>query len=151
MRAAPYAITIRPGEAHMSECIFCQIASGTMKAEIVHETPEAVAFLDKFPAAKGHVVIIPRAHAATLPDLDDATIAGVFRTVKDVMRKVNAALAPAGMNLGWNHGKAAGQHVFHLHVHVLPRYAQGGRGIQVMGEGPGDVSLAEVAQAIRKA
>ncbi len=135
----------------MSDCIFCQIAAGTMKAEVVHETPETIAFLDKFPATKGHVVVIPRVHVASLPDLDDAAIAGVFRAVKDVMRKVTAALAPAGMNVGWNHGKSAGQHVFHLHVHVLPRYAPGGRGVQMMGEGPGDVSAAELAQAIRKA
>jgi len=135
----------------VSDCIFCQIAAGTLKAEIVHETPDAIAFLDKVPAAKGHVVVVPRAHAASLPELDDAAIGGFFRAVKDVMRKVNAALAPAGMNVGWNHGKAAGQHVFHLHVHVLPRYAQGGRGIQVMGEPPGPVNLAELGAAIRMA
>ena len=134
----------------MSDCIFCRIAAGTIKAEVVHETPEAIAFLDKFPAAKGHVVVIPRTHAVTLPDLDDAAIAGVFRAVKDVMRKVTAALAPAGMNVGWNHGRAAGQVVDHLHVHVLPRWTQG-RGIQVMGERTGDANAAELAQAIRGA
>ena len=134
----------------MSDCIFCQIAAGTMKAEIVHETPQAIAFLDKFPAAKGHVVVIPRAHAVTLLDLDDAGVAGVFRAVRDVMRKVTAALAPAGMNVGWNHLRPAGQVVDHLHVHVLPRWTQG-RGIQQMGERPGDVSSAELALAIRKA
>jgi len=134
----------------MSDCIFCRIAAGTMKAEVVHETPEAIAFLDKFPAAKGHVVVVPRAHAATLLDLDDAAIGGVFRAVKDVMRKVTAALAPAGMNVGWNHLRPAGQVVDHLHVHVLPRWTQG-RGIQQMGERPGDVSAAELAEAIRRA
>ena len=134
----------------MSDCIFCQIAAGTMKAEIVHETPEAVAFLDKFPAAKGHVVVIPRAHAVTLLDLDDAAVGGVFRTVKEAMRKIAAALAPAGMNVGWNHLRPAGQVVDHLHVHVLPRWSQG-RGIQQMGERPADVNAAELAQAIRKA
>ena len=134
----------------MSDCIFCRIAAGTVKAEVVHETPEAIAFLDKFPAAKGHVVVIPRTHAVTLPDLDDAAIAGVFRAVKDVMRKLTAALAPAGMNVGWNHGRAAGQVVDHLHVHVLPRWTQG-RGIQVMGERTGEANAAELAQAIRGA
>jgi histidine triad (HIT) family protein len=135
----------------MSDCIFCQISAGTLDAEIVHETPEAIAFLDKYPATRGHVVVIPRAHAASLPELDDAAVGGLFRAVKDVMRKVAAAVAPAGMNVGWNHGKPAGQHVFHLHVHVLPRFAQGGRGVQALGEGTGKVSLAEVGEAIRKA
>ncbi len=134
----------------MSDCIFCQIAAGTMKAEIVHETPDAVAFLDKFPAARGHVVVIPRKHAVGLTDLDDGAVAGVFLAVKAVMRKVTAALAPAGMNVGWNHGRSAGQVVDHLHVHVLPRWTQG-RGVQVMGERPGDVDAAELARAIRGA
>jgi histidine triad (HIT) family protein len=135
----------------MSDCIFCQIAAGTTKAEVVHETPEAIAFLDRFPAARGHVVVIPRAHAASLPDLDDAAIGGLFRAVKDVMRKVTAALAPAGMNVGWNHGKPAGQHVFHLHVHVLPRFADGGRGVQAMGEGTGPIDVAELGRSLRDA
>ncbi len=134
----------------MSDCIFCRIAAGTMKAEVVHETPEAIAFLDKFPAARGHVVVVPRAHAATLLELDDAAVGGVFRTVKGVMRKVTAALAPAGMNVGWNHLRPAGQVVDHLHVHLLPRWSPG-RGIQQMGERPGDVNAAELAAAIRKA
>jgi histidine triad (HIT) family protein len=135
----------------MSDCIFCRIAAGTMKAEIVHETPEAVAFLDKFPAARGHVVVIPRAHAASLLELGDDAIPGLFRAVKDVMRKVAATLAPAGMNVGWNHGKPAGQHVFHLHVHVLPRFADGGRGIQMVGEGGGGLDLAELGAKLRGA
>ncbi|HET8540970.1 MAG TPA: HIT family protein [Anaeromyxobacter sp.] len=135
----------------MSDCIFCRIAAGTLKAEIVHETPDAIAFLDKYPAARGHVVVIPRAHASSLPELEDAAVGGLFRAVKDVMRKVTAALAPAGMNVGWNHGRAAGQVVFHLHVHVLPRSGEGGRGVQVMGEGTGKVSLAELGEALRNA
>ena len=135
----------------MSDCLFCQIAAGTLKAEVVHETPEALAFLDKFPAARGHAVVIPRAHAPTLLDLEDAAIGGLFRAVKEVQRKVSAALAPVAFNVGWNHGKGAGQHVFHLHVHVLPRFREGGRGIQMLGEGPGRESLAELAEAIRKA
>lgn len=135
----------------MSDCIFCEIAAGTMKAEIVHETPDAIAFLDRYPAARGHVVIIPRAHAPSLPELEDAAAAGLFRAVKDVMRKVTAALAPAGMNVGWNHGRAAGQVVPHLHVHVLPRFADGGRGVQVMGEGGATADPAELRRAIRGA
>jgi diadenosine tetraphosphate (Ap4A) HIT family hydrolase len=55
------------------------------------------------------------------------------------------------MNVGWNHGQAAGQHVFHLHVHLLPRYADGGRGIQVMGTGGDRAELAALAAALRKA
>lgn len=135
----------------MSDCIFCKIAAGELKAEIVHETPEAIAFLDKYPAARGHVVVIPRAHAETLVDLDEGAVGGLFRAVKDVMRKVQVSLRPRGMNVGWNHGADAGQVVHHLHVHVLPRSRAPGRGVQVMGEGTDRGDLAAVAQAIRGA
>lgn len=67
---------------------------------------------------------------------------------RDVMRKVSSALQPAAFHLGWNHGAGAGQHVFHLHVHVLPRWSRG-RGIQQLGEGDAGADLAEVAAAVR--
>lgn len=134
----------------MSDCIFCDIAAGRLKAEVVHESAEAVAFLDKYPAARGHVVVIPRAHAATLTELPDEAVGSLFLAVKTVMRKVSDALAPLAMHAGWNHGKDAGQHVFHIHVHVLPRFHPG-RGVQMVGEGTGRVSLAELGEQIRKA
>jgi histidine triad (HIT) family protein len=134
----------------MSDCLFCRIAAGEVPAEIVHATPAAVAFLDRVPAARGHVLVVPRAHAATLPELDDAAVGGLFLAVKEVMGKVERALHPVAFHVGWNHGAAAGQHVFHLHVHVLPR-AQRGRGVQLLGEGGDRGDLAEVAAAIRGA
>ncbi len=135
----------------MADCLFCRIVSGELPAELVHQTPGAIAFLDRTPAARGHVMIVPRAHAPSLLELDDAAVGDLFLTVKEVMRRVDAALHPAGMNVGWNHGRAAGQHVFHLHVHVIPRHTPGGRGIQAMGEGADGTPLAEVAAALRQA
>ncbi len=133
----------------MADCLFCKIVSGETRAEIVHETPDAIAFLDRFPAARGHVLVIPRVHAASLPELPDEAVEGLFLAVKAVMTKVGAALRPVAMHVGWNHGREAGQHVFHLHVHVLPRQHGGGRGVQMLGEGPGEDALADVAAAIR--
>lgn len=135
----------------MSDCIFCDVASGATKTDLVFESAGAVAFLDKHPAARGHVLVVPRVHAASLPELPDDAVGGLFLAVKSVMRKVAAALQPVAMNVGWNHGKDAGQHVFHLHVHVLPRYHPGGRGVQMMGEGAGRLSLPELAEQLRKA
>jgi histidine triad (HIT) family protein len=134
------------------ECLFCRIASGAVRGEVVLESAGALAFLDRFPAARGHALVIPRAHAATLLDLDDAAVGDLFLAVKAVARKIAGALAPRAFNFGWNHGGAAGQHVFHLHVHVIPRYADGGAGVQALGDGSGaDAALAEVAEAIRRA
>jgi histidine triad (HIT) family protein len=135
----------------MDGCIFCQIVAGNVAAEIVLQTPGAVAFLDVFPAARGHVLVVPRVHAPTLVDLDDRALADLFLAVKEVQRKVRDALSPLGMNVGWNHGRPAGQHVFHLHVHVLPRYQEGGRGIQVMGTGGDRAEIPALAAALRAA
>jgi len=133
----------------MDDCIFCRIIAGKVAAEIVHETPGAVAFLDVLPAARGHVLVVPRIHAPTLLDLDDRAVGELFQAVKAVQRKVRDALSPMGMNVGWNHGRPAGQHVLHLHVHVLPRFEDGGRGIQVMGTGADRSEIPALAAAIR--
>ena len=135
----------------MADCLFCQILAGTMPAEVVFEARGALAFLDKFPSARGHTLVIPRAHAPTLLELDDEGVGDLFRAVQAVTCKVRDALRPVAFNIGWNHGRAAGQHVFHLHVHILPRYAEGGRGVQALGAGWAGGSLAEIAAAIRAA
>jgi histidine triad (HIT) family protein len=109
----------------MADCPFCQIVAGTLPAAVVHESRGAVAFLDAFPAARGHVLVVPRLHAPTLLDLDENAIGELFQAVCAVQRKVQKALAPIGMNVGWNHGRPAGQHVFHLHVHVMGGRAMG--------------------------
>jgi histidine triad (HIT) family protein len=132
-------------------CLFCRIVAGEVPAHVVHEDEGAVAFLDVSPAARPHVLVVPRLHAANLLELEDDAIGALFRTVKRVQQKVEEAFRPLGMNVGWNHGQAAGQHVFHLHVHLLPRYADGGRGIQVMGTGGDRAELAALAAALRKA
>lgn len=132
-------------------CLFCRIVAGEVPAHLVHEDAGAVAFLDAFPAARPHVLVVPRAHAPTLLELEDDAIGALFRTVKVVQRKVDAAFRPLGYNVGWNHGQAAGQHVFHLHVHLLPRYAGGGRGVQLMGAGGDPAELAALAATLRSA
>jgi histidine triad (HIT) family protein len=132
-------------------CLFCRIVAGEVPAHVVHEDEGAVAFLDVHPAARPHVLVVPRAHAANLLELDDDAVGALFRTVKCVQRNVERAFRPLGMNVGWNHGQAAGQHVFHLHVHLLPRYADGGRGIQVMGTGGDPAELAALAATLRSA
>ncbi len=135
----------------MADCIFCRIVAGTVPAEVVFEAPGAVAFLDASPSARGHTLVVPRAHAPTLLELDDDGVADLFRAVKAVTRKIRDALEPVAFNIGWNHGRAAGQHVFHLHVHIIPRYGEGGRGIQALGAGGERGGLSEAATAIRSA
>jgi histidine triad (HIT) family protein len=133
----------------MSPCIFCDITCGTVPAHVVHEVPGAISFLDRLPTARGHVLVIPRHHAPTLLDLPEEAIGALFREVKLVTRAVSEALHPVAFHVGWNHGFEAGQRVFHLHVHVIPRYAPGGAGIQSLGAGAAGGDLDAVAAAIR--
>ena len=100
------------------ECPFCALES----YEIVARNRLAVAIYDKFPASPGHILVIPRRHFADYFDATDKEL----RAIDQLLRKSRAILmqekAPDGFNIGINVGAAAGQTVFHLHVHLIPRY-----------------------------
>jgi histidine triad (HIT) family protein len=110
----------------MSDCIFCGIAAGTMAAERVHEDERTVAFLDIFPACDGHVLVIPRAHADDIHSVDPADLAAVARTAQLMAGRVSGALGADGVTITQANGAAAGQTVFHYHVHVIPRFEHDG-------------------------
>lgn len=139
-----------PQTSASSGCIFCQIISGQRPAEVIFESETTVAFLDRFPVARGHTLVVPRHHAATLLDLEEGAAGALFGGLVEVVDLLSATLRPVGFNIGWNHGAAAGQHVFHLHVHVLPRFEGGGGGVQAVGEGARGVELGQVAAAVRR-
>ena len=136
----------------MRDCVFCRIVAGELKAHRVYENESVLAFLDIHPSSRGHTMVIPKAHADRLDLLDDRQIGPLFLGVKTVMDLLEKALKPAGLNIGWNHGWAAGQRVNHLHVHVIPRYAgDGGSGIQYIIRGSVTEDLASIASQIRSA
>ena len=110
----------------MSDCIFCGIAAGTMPAERVYEDERTVAFLDIFPACDGHVLVIPRAHADDIHSLDPADVAAAAQTAQIMAGRVSGALGTDGVSIVQSNGAAAGQTVFHYHVHVIPRFAGDG-------------------------
>ena len=106
----------------MTECIFCRIIEGGENAEILYRTERVVAILDINPIHFGHVLVIPRSHAATFLEVPEAELPELIHTVQVVSRAVVASLNPPGFNIFSNNGKAAGQSVFHFHFHVTPRY-----------------------------
>jgi histidine triad (HIT) family protein len=106
----------------VTNCIFCGIAAGTMPAERVFEDERTVAFLDILPAADGHVLVIPRAHADNIHSLDPADVAAVAQTAQTMAGRVSGALGSDGITIVQANGAAAGQTVFHYHVHVIPRF-----------------------------
>lgn len=108
------------------DCPFCAILGGEFDAHVVHETDDAMAFLDLNPVSRGHTLVVPKAHAERLDDLDAATTEGLFTTVRDVVERLEDGLDPEGVNVLQNNGEAAGQEVDHVHVHVIPRHGDDG-------------------------
>ena len=104
-------------------CIFCDIVCGQAPARVVHEDERTLAFLDIFPITRGHTLVVPKAHARDLLDADPEDVVAVARTAQLVARALDDAVDPDGLNLLQTNGAAAMQTVFHLHVHVLPRWA----------------------------
>ena len=104
-------------------CVFCRIGRRELPASVVHEDPFTVAFLDIRPINEGHSLVIPRAHAAGLADLDPATGGRLFETAMRVAAALRGSgVRCEGVNIHLADGEAAGQEVFHVHLHVFPRY-----------------------------
>ena len=106
----------------MRDCIFCRIAAGEMPAVRVLETPEVLAFLDIAPVNYGHTLVIPKAHHQNLLELPDALWTAMGQVCRRVAQALQATLFAQGFNIGMNNFEAAGQVVFHAHLHVIPRY-----------------------------
>jgi histidine triad (HIT) family protein len=103
----------------MADCLFCGIVAGTVPAFKVVDTPAGVGFLDIRPVFKGHVLVAPRDHVVTLPDLPAAEVPGYVELVQQVAAAVPAALGAQGTFVAINN--IVSQSVPHLHTHVVPR------------------------------
>ena len=102
-------------------CIFCRIVLGEAASSIAYEDEETLAFLDMRQHGEGHMLVVPKRHIEDIFALDDATGAALIATIAHVSRAVRDAFAPEGINVWQSNGAAAGQEVFHLHFHVMPR------------------------------
>lgn len=109
----------------MSDCIFCKIVKGEIPAAKVFENEHVMAFLDISQVTKGHTLVIPKVHTDNIFDMDPLTARHLFEVVPQISNAIKADLSPAGMNLLSNAGEAAGQEVFHFHLHLIPRYGNG--------------------------
>ena len=104
------------------DCLFCKIVAGELPATIVAEDERTIAFMDINPATRGHALVIPRAHARDLYDVDPEDLAAVAVAAQQLATRVRDNLGADGVNLLNSSGAAAWQTVFHFHVHVIPRY-----------------------------
>jgi histidine triad (HIT) family protein len=103
----------------VADCVFCAIVAGSLPAFRVIDVPEGVGFLDTRPVFKGHVLVVPRQHVVTLPDLPAADLPAYFALVQRVSAAVPAALGSTGTFVAINN--VVSQSVPHLHTHVVPR------------------------------
>lgn len=111
----------------MDDCVFCLIERGDAPASIVYEDELVLAFLDIRPVNDGHTLVIPRRHDVTLADLEEDTAARMFSVARRVAAALRASpLRCEGVNLAVADGEAAGQEVFHSHLHVIPRWSGDG-------------------------
>ncbi|MDZ7344405.1 MAG: HIT family protein [candidate division KSB1 bacterium] len=135
----------------MKECIFCKIARREIPAEIVLEDERSVAFLDIMPKAPGHTVVIPKFHAPTIVELPILEIGPLFVAVQKMAERLSWKLAADGLTIGINQGRASGQTVEHLHIHLLPRFVDdGGGSIHSVVHNPPRESLADIAKKLRE-
>ncbi|MCI6998755.1 HIT family protein [Frisingicoccus sp.] len=113
----------------MDNCIFCKIAAGEIPSATLYEDEEFRVILDLGPASKGHALILPKQHYANLYELPDELAEKVIRLAKKMVIAMTKALQCDGFNVVQNNGEAAGQTVFHFHMHLIPRYKDDHAGV----------------------
>jgi histidine triad (HIT) family protein len=134
----------------VDDCVFCSIVAGETAADVVLETPELMAFLDKRPVFKGHVLLVPREHVVTLPELPAALRDPFLAAAQRLAEGVVAALGAQGSFVAMNN--VVSQSVPHLHLHVVPRTKGDGlRGFFWPRHKYADGEAAEYAERLRKA
>jgi histidine triad (HIT) family protein len=140
-------------DGDVRQCVFCRIAAGQEPASIVRADDDVLAFLTDKPVNAGHVLVVPRAHAVGLSDLPAATGTLMWAVAQELATTLRRDPAWSdGVNLHLSDGEAAGQHVFHVHLHVIPRFR--GDGLRITDERhdpPARPELDAVAARLRAA
>ena len=133
----------------MSECIFCQIVSGQIPSSKVYEDEEVLAFLDITQVTKGHTLVIPKHHYRNMLEMDAEAASSLFARVPKIAKQLQEKLGASGVNIINNNEEAAGQTVFHTHVHLLPRFGESdGLKLTFETHEPDFAALAQLAQEV---
>jgi len=104
------------------DCIFCKILAGEIPCSKVYEDTQFIAFLDIRPVHKGHVLIVPKKHFVNIFDTPDEEAEAIYKVARTIAKAVKDATGCDGINVVQNNNAAAGQEVFHSHLHVIPRF-----------------------------
>lgn len=136
---------------HDPDCLFCKIVAGDVPAARVYEDEHVIAFLDINPTRPGHTLVIPRGHWPTIFDLPEELNSPILQAVKKVGTGVLHGTGATGLNLGQNNHADAGQVIFHLHFHLIPRIADDGLKFWNHSSYPSDDAMQQTAHAIHSA
>ncbi len=135
------------------DCIFCKVVAGEAEASIVFQDKFVTVFMDICPVIQGHSLVVPNVHYPKLAGIDEIHAQKIFLTGQRIAKAIQASnLTCDGINLFMADGRAAGQTVFHSHLHVIPRYVGDGFGLRFpvgYGEQPARAELDRVAASIR--
>ena len=133
------------------DCIFCKIANGEIPATEICENDGFRVILDLGPASKGHALVLPKEHYRDITELPEKAVGEAFSLAGKVGKAMKQGLGAAGFNIVQNNGTAAGQTVFHFHIHVIPRY-EGGPEMVAWTPGKAEAEeLKATAESIRTA
>ena len=135
----------------MSDCVFCRIVAGQIPSTRVHEDEHTLAVMDIGQVNPGHVLVAVKAHAGNLFELSDVQAVEIARASARVARAIRDAFQPEGLSVYQANGKAAGQTVFHYHVHLLPRHSGDGMELTWPVKNPPRERLEDDAARIRSA
>ena len=105
------------------DCIFCKLANGDIPTNTIYEDEEYRVIMDAAPATKGHALVLPKDHYADIYEIDSEVLGRAIQVGQKVVKHATKILGCDGYNLLQNNGTAAGQPVFHFHLHLIPRYA----------------------------
>ncbi|MDY3889002.1 MAG: HIT family protein [Agathobacter sp.] len=106
------------------DCIFCKLANGVFPTNSIYEDEDFNVILDASPATKGHALILPKEHYDNVYEMPDALLEKTIKLAKKIIQKETDVLGCDGYNIVQNNGEAAGQTVFHFHMHLIPRYKE---------------------------
>jgi len=116
----------------MSSCVFCRIIAGELPASVVYEDDQCIVFMDIMPITDGHLLVVPKEHYPLVIDVPDELVMHLYKVAKMANKAIRQSdIRSEGINYFLADGVAAGQEVFHSHLHIVPRYRGDGFGLRL--------------------
>jgi histidine triad (HIT) family protein len=131
----------------MNDCIFCKIVSGEVPSIKLYEDERVIVIMGAFPSVVGHSLVIPKEHGENIFETSAEDLSSLVAVVRELAPKIKTAVGAEGLNISTNVGSAAGQKVFHTHIHILPRRADDGH--RMWGEMSPKPDIEAIAEKIK--